>query len=200
MKLSKKILASVLLIASVFSFLSFLPSTVKKVHATELENLMDLFSEYVSEPTEYYYTKGTVAVDDINVPTLFRFTSNGENDVYWYPGVVSSVKTAGNGGAGTTYVQTLDFGGFQLISNLNILYRIPNNTLVQKATGAFENYAIYSYDPLPGGGAELTIYSAVRKAPGVDVATLEFILNNTFPMLLNYLGKTGTYSVLVLEG
>lgn len=192
MKQSRKLFASVLLSLAVFTAFGFSAGLVKPVAANS-----SMFSSYVTNQSDYYFTRGSVTVNNMNVPQLFNFTSNGENDIYWYPGVIGSVKTSGNGGAGTKYTQTLDFGGVTLTSYLEILGRIPNNLVVQKATGAFENYAIYVYTPAPKGGATLTIYSAVKKAPGVTVEGLEFILNNTFPMLLNYLGKTGTFSVWV---
>lgn len=194
MKHITKPLAFVALMAMTLAAFGFSGTLIKPVSATP-----SVLSNLITNESEYIFTRGSVTVNNITLKQLFDFTSNGENDVYWYPGVVGSVKTAGNGGAGTKYTQTIDFGGFTVTSFLEILGRIPNKLLVQKATGAFENYAVYVYKPAPRGAVTLTIYSAVKRAPGVDKTALEFILNNTFPVLLNYLGKTGTFSVWVSE-
>lgn len=191
MQIRKKLFSSVFLALALLSTFSFAGFT-QPVAAS------GMFNQYITNESEYFFTRGSVTVNNISVSDLFEFTSDGRNDIYWYPGVTASVRTSGNGGAGTTYTQSIDFGGFALTSYLEILAKVPNKAIVQKATGAFENYAMYVYTRGANGSARLTIYSAVKKAPGVTAEGLEYILNATFPILLNYLGKTGTFTVNVI--
>lgn len=193
MKYTHKLFVFSFLASLIFTVFGFNFIALKSVNASSNEILNNL----VSNPSDYFFTRASLTVDDMTVPALFNFTSNGENDVYWYPGVVSSVAVQGNGGVGTVYNQVLNFGGVILNSSFEIIGRIPNKLIVQKASGAFENYGVYVYRPVAGGKAKITIYGAVKRAPEVTKEGLEFIMNVAYPTLLNYLGKTGTYTVWV---
>jgi hypothetical protein len=153
----------------------------------------DYYDEFGApqNPDNLLHVEGWLLIEDTSKQEAFAFLSDLENDPLIYPGTLSAVRTSGDGGVGTTYDETIIFGGVQSDIVATILGYKQNKWLKFKADNLLQNVSAYKLRQKRGGDTLLKLESYVEVPEGVGQADMEAYLNLVFSNILTQLDTTG---------
>jgi len=138
---------------------------------------------------------GSVTIDDARKSEIFKYVTNLENDVHWYPGTLSSHRASGHGGPGTIYNEVVSFFNQQIPVKATVLRVHPSKSFWFTSDGVFTNLTNYRVVKVSKGKVKLTVDSTVEASNGVTKEFFGQYLTLTLQTLLTTLGKTGTVQI-----
>lgn len=142
-------------------------------------------------PEQLLQVQGWLLIEDTSREEAFEFLSDLENDPLIYPGTLSAVRTSGDGGVGTTYEETIVFGGVESDIVATILEYKQDKWLKFKADNLLQNVSAYRLYPTFSGHTVLKLESYVVVPEGVTQEDMEAYLNLVFGNMLTELDTTG---------
>jgi hypothetical protein len=187
----KKILLSLAAFAAATA-LSAQPAMAKEL------NMSDYEAEFgqAADPARLLNVEGTVTLHDISPEEVFAFVSNLENDPQLYPGTFNAVRTSGDGGVGTTYTETIYFGGAISDITATILGYKENHWLKFKADNLLNNVSAYEVKASGSDDTELELESFVYVPEGVTQADMELFMTLVFQNMMTAFNTTGEIEIL----
>lgn len=97
----------------------------------------------------------------------FAYVADFTTAAEWDPGIVSSVRTSGDGGVGSTFAVEAAFRGRTLPFAYVVTELVPNERIVLHGEGArATSDDVIAFEPIPTGGTRIT-YEAVLRFKGV---------------------------------
>lgn len=154
------------------------------------------FRKIIAPSTQYVESTGTVEIKNVTREQLASFTSDTRNDVYWYPGVSSVVRTRGNGGTGTIYDETINFGGTNFTDQVYVAALVPGYLFVENSiNGPIQSSGVLTYASTTDG-AKLTLRGLIPVPQGFDPDQFRALLGQSnsvsFTSLANHFNSTAT--------
>ncbi len=145
-------------------------------------------------PAATIYSSVSVYVDDVNFVTLHDFITDLDNDILWFPGIVSTeLIVDGNkpGAIGNQYYQIADFGGITTYTTIDVISEVRPFTFLIEGSSAISEYtAFYVVTPQHNGGAVFTLNS-VYTAPGLTEETFSGLISYALGGLLTHYNSAG---------
>lgn len=175
-----------------FALVAFQPMAV---HATS-NDPFSVWRSIIRPNTDYIVSASTLTLKGVTRQQVASFTSDVRNDVYWYPGVLDAQRVSGNGGKGTLYTETINFGGTTFTGNVSVLAYLQGHYIVEYSYGGFvESTGLLIWEDA-ADGAKFTLYGLIPAIPGVPIDVLRQQLayadNLASTNLLNHFNTTGT--------
>ncbi len=144
--------------------------------------------------TDYAVTVATVKLDNVSFDDLYNFTGDLRNDASWFPAVTNVTRLNGDGGLGSNYSYTFDFGGFLLTNNVELIEFSPQEFRFDHSTGPFPSDGLVTWQKVDGG-SEYTIYGALPLGPGITFDQVKGLIAFSYSNLLHHFNTTGTITV-----
>ncbi len=139
---------------------------------------------------------GYVHINNEKVDDLFHFTTNLDNDAQWYPGILSSTLTQGDGKTGSEYAEVVNLGFGNIPITATVLAYDPLSHFQLTSNGFLANTTDYYYVRGKDQSPYFVINSYVDAGPGVTQAAMDGYMQGTFMGLLHALNKTGEITIV----
>ena len=117
------------------------------------------------------------------IEDVFAYLADFENANEWDPGTLSTTRTSGDGGLGTTYDNTSEFMGRTVdLAYETITYDVPTRVQIRGRNGRTTTTDSLSFTALPDGGTSIH-YRADFDFPFLIRLVAPFVVGRRLPAL-----------------
>lgn len=153
-------------------------------------------------PINKVLIRASVRVEDISRNDLADFVFNVDNDVFFYPGVLTSetVVPGPDGGLeGSEHLQTGIFNGFPFETYIVINKVEEGRYMIHQGDGLVSYKTIYTVRTGFGGNSAVFSTNSIVEGPGISADQISEFTSISFQNLLDYLGKDGNVWVSIAK-